>query len=60
MHALTPGTDILIRAATNDGKADVRAAELVFGNADQQGRYASAEPATRRGAFLHVVAGQRR
>ena len=30
MHALTPGTDILIRAATNDGKADVRAAELVF------------------------------
>lgn len=30
MHALTPGTDIVVRAATNDGKADVRAAEVVF------------------------------
>lgn len=30
MHALTPGTDILVRAATNDGKADIRAAEMVF------------------------------
>lgn len=29
-HALTPGADILIRAATNDGRADVRDAELVF------------------------------
>lgn len=30
MRALTPGTDILLRAATNDGKADIRNAELVF------------------------------
>lgn len=30
MHALTPGTDIIVRASTNDGKADIRNAELVF------------------------------
>lgn len=29
-HALTPGQDILIRAATNDGHADVRNAPVVF------------------------------
>ena len=30
VHALTPGTDIVLRSATNDGRSDVRDAELVF------------------------------
>ncbi|MES2861032.1 MAG: M28 family peptidase [Pseudomonadota bacterium] len=30
VHPMTVGTDIIIRAATNDGKADVRNAGLVF------------------------------
>lgn len=30
VHALTPGTDIVLRAATNDGRASIRNAGLVF------------------------------
>ncbi|WP_253189290.1 M28 family peptidase [Brevundimonas sp. LM2] len=30
VHPMTVGTDILVRAATNDGKADIRNAPLVF------------------------------
>ncbi len=29
-HAMTPGQDVLVRAATNDGHADVRSAPVVF------------------------------
>lgn len=30
VHALTPGTDIVVRAATNDGRASIRDAGVVF------------------------------
>ena len=30
IHALTPGTDIIVRAATNDGRASIRDAGVVF------------------------------
>lgn len=61
VHALTPGTDIVLRAVTNDGRATIRNAGLVFvghGILAPERQWDDYGDADVRGKIVIVVAGE--